>query len=161
MPKQNNIPHRLLSHHGAVCGLCRSCTGDPGGECGALTPISAARYREAVRKPKKNKFGARKTVVDGITFASRAEAKFYSQLKLREQAREVGLVELQRPFALIGPDGMLITTYRCDFAFYDYVEDRFRVLDVKGGKATQTDTFRLKRKMMKSFLGIDVEVVTQ
>lgn len=57
---------------------------------------------------------------------------------------------------MIGPDGVLITTYKCDFAFWDLKADRFRVIDVKG---VETDVFKLKRKMMKSFLGIDVETV--
>lgn len=107
-------------------------------------------------KPARNKYGAKKTVLDGIRFDSKAEANFYATLKLREKAGEVSGVELQRPFALIGPDGEVITTYRSDFAFWDHIEDRFRVVDVKG---VETDVFKLKRKMMRSMLGIEVEVV--
>lgn len=115
--------------------------------------MTAAEFRQ---QTKPNKYGAKKTVVDGITFDSRAEARYYVQLKLREQAGEVGGVELQRPFAVLGPKGELITTYKADFAFWDFTEDRFRVIDVKG---VETPVFRLKRKMVKAFLGIDVEVV--
>ena len=39
-----------------------------------------------IEKPKgKSKFGAKKTVVDGITFDSKAEAKRYGELKQLER----------------------------------------------------------------------------
>ncbi|WP_139975821.1 DUF1064 domain-containing protein [Ochrobactrum sp. CGA5] len=115
--------------------------------------MSAAEFHQTARR---NKYGAKKTTLDGITFDSKAEARFYAELKQREKAGEVGGVELQRPFVILGPKGELITTYRADFAFWDFEEDRFRVIDVKG---VETPVFRLKRKLVKSFLGIDVEVV--
>lgn len=102
-----------------------------------------------------NKYGARKTVLDGITFDSRAEANYYAKLKLRERAGEVGGVELQPRFKLLGPKGELICTYIADFAFWDHHEDRFRVVDVKG---VETAVFKLKRKMMRILKGIEVEV---
>lgn len=115
--------------------------------------MTAAEYR---RQSKPNKYGAKKTVVDGITFDSKAEARYYVQLKQREKDGEVGGVELQRPFVVLGPKGELITTYKADFAFWDFKEDRFRVIDVKG---VETAVFRLKKKLVKAFLGIDAEVV--
>ncbi|WP_395451167.1 DUF1064 domain-containing protein [Aminobacter sp. UC22_36] len=118
--------------------------------------MTAAEFRREKAKPKRNKFGAKRTVLDGQTFDSKAESDYYAVLKLREKAGEVSGVEMQRPFALIGPDGLLIATYRCDFAFWDHVEDRFRVIDVKG---VETPVFKLKQKLMKSLLGINVEVV--
>jgi len=36
--------------------------------------------------PKKHKYNARKTVVDGITFDSKREAEYYCELKLRVRA---------------------------------------------------------------------------
>lgn len=119
--------------------------------------LSRDKYREAIANPKrKNKFGAKRTTVDGITFDSKREAAFYSELKLREKAGEVGGVELQRRFALLGQDGSLICTYVADFCFWDHVADRFRCVDVKG---VETDVFKIKRKLMRACLGIDVEVV--
>lgn len=122
-----------------------------------MTNISAAQARAVLSKSRRQKYGNRKTVLDGITFDSQAEANYYAALKLRENAGEVGGVELQRPFKILGPKGELITTYRCDFAFWDHSEDRFRVIDVKG--APPTREFILKKKLMLAFLGIDVEVV--
>lgn len=121
--------------------------------------ISASEYREMTAKPKRNKYGAQKVEIDGHSFDSKAEARYYVYLKDRAKKGEIGGLVMHRKFDLIGPDGMIITTYHADFTFWDHVEGRFRVIDVKGGKATQTAAFKLKRKMMKSFLGIDVEVV--
>jgi len=118
--------------------------------------MSASEYRQSTKAPKRSKYGNRKVVVDGITFDSQAEANYYAALKIREMAGEVGGVEHQRPFNILGPKGELITTYRADFAFWDFTEDKFRVIDVKG---VETPMFRLKRKLVKAFLGIDVEVV--
>lgn len=114
--------------------------------------MSAAEFRQTA---KTNKYGAKKTVLDGIRFDSKAEATYYAKLKQREKAGEVGGVELQRPFVILGPKGELITTYKADFAFWDFKEDRFRVIDVKG---VETQVFRLKRKLVKAYLGIDVEL---
>lgn len=121
--------------------------------------ISAAEYRQTKRAAK-NKYGAKKVTIDGITFDSKREGAYYTELRQRQILDEVTAVEMQKPYVLKGPDGSVITTYRADFCFFDVTAGRYRVVDVKGGKATQTDVFRLKRKMMKSFLGIDVEVVT-
>lgn len=117
--------------------------------------ISAAQYRQT--KPKKSKYGNVKVMLDGIAFDSKAEAKYYSNLKIRERAGEVGGVELQRSFAILGPKGELVCTYRSDFCFIDHSQDgRFRCVDVKG---FETPEFKLKRKLMKAFLQIDVETV--
>nr|WP_278434289.1 DUF1064 domain-containing protein [Brucella anthropi] len=114
--------------------------------------MSAAEYRET---SKRNKYGAKKTMLDGITFDSKAEARYYAQLKQREKAGEVHSVELQRPYVL-SVDGFLIATYKADFSFWDHVEERQRVIDVK---RVVTPVFRLKQKMMKAIYGIDIEVV--
>lgn len=107
-------------------------------------------------KKKPNKFNASKTTVDNITFDSKREAAYYSELKIREKAGEVTGVEMQRPFALLGSNGTLMATFRADFCFWDNTAGRFRCIDVKG---FDTPVGKLKRKMMKGLLGIDVEIV--
>lgn len=106
-------------------------------------------------KSKRNKFGAARTLVDGICFDSKAEASYYAALKIRERAGEVCDVELQRPYCLT-VNGVLIATYRADFVFWDVALRRRRVIDVKGVK---TPTFRLKQKLMRACHGIEIEVV--
>ena len=95
-------------------------------------PISAQEYREQTRPSRKSKYGAKRTMVDGVLFDSKAEGAYYSMLKMREKAGEVSAVELQRPFPILGPKGELICTYKADFCFWDHKADRFRVVDVKG-----------------------------
>jgi hypothetical protein len=49
----------------------------------------------------RSKYGARKTVIDGITFDSKKEANRYRELKLLEKAGEICCLRLQVPFELI------------------------------------------------------------
>ncbi len=119
--------------------------------------LSRHQYQETVAKASKRpKYGNKRVELDGIVFDSKAERDYYANLKLRERAGEVGGVEIHRPFTILGPKGELICTYKCDFAFWDHVEDRFRVVDVKG---VETAVFKLKRKLMRVFAGIEVEVI--
>lgn len=121
-----------------------------------IETMSAKQYRDGGAKPKRSKYGNRKTVLDGITFDSKAEADYYAALKIREKAGEVSAVERQKPFLLLGPRGELIATYKADFVFIDHILGCQRVIDVKG---FSTDVFKLKRKMMRALLGIEVEIV--
>lgn len=118
--------------------------------------LTRQEAKAILSKPKRSKYNAQKTVVDGIKFDSKREAEYYAELKLREKAGEVVGVELQRAFALIGNNGMLIATYKADFCFWDNIADRFRCIDVKG---VETKDFKLKKKMMLGLLGINVEVI--
>ncbi|QIG70460.1 DUF1064 domain-containing protein [Rhizobium phage RHph_N28_2] len=118
--------------------------------------LTREQYLEAVSKPKRrNKFGAKKTVVDGVVFDSKREAEVYGDLKLLEIAGRISGFERQRKFNLI-VNGEIIGTYKSDFAFIDHDQDgRFRVIDVKG---VVTRDFRRVRKIIKAACNIDVEV---
>jgi len=118
--------------------------------------MSREEYLAAVAKPKRgNKFGAKRTVVDGITFDSKREAEVYGDLKLLEQAGRIGGFVRQRKFELI-VNGEIIGTYRADFAFIDHDQDgRLRVIDVKG---VVTRDFRRVCKIIKAAYNIEVEV---
>ena len=115
--------------------------------------MSSAEYR-ANGKPSRNKYGARKTVVDGITFDSKAEAAYYASLRLRYLADEVVSVELQKPYPLT-INGFVVGVYKADFAFHDVPAGKYRVIDVKG---KDTPLSKLKRKMVKAIYGLDVEL---
>lgn len=116
--------------------------------------ISAAEFTRMAKKPG-NKFGAKRVVLDGITFHSKAEAKFYCELKLREKAGEVTDVELQPRFPL-QVESEVIGVYRADFRFWDNVQNRRRVIDVKG---VQTREFRRTVKHVLAQYGIRIEVI--
>lgn len=120
--------------------------------------MSAAEFRanrEADVTERPSKYRNKKTTVDGIKFDSKREAQFYSSLKQLERAGHVYEVELQKPYALT-VNGQLVCTYKADFAFYDAIQNRNRVVDVKG---VATKDFAIKKKLMRAVFGIDVEVV--
>ena len=99
---------------------------------------------------KVTKYRAKKTVLDGITFASKAEATRYRNLKLLERAGEIQNLELQ-PSYVLEHNGTKICTYRADFK---YMQDGKEVIeDVKGFK---TPVYRLKKKLMLAIHGIDI-----
>ena len=103
-----------------------------------------------------NKYGAKRTMIDGHVFDSKAEARYYANLKLREGLGEVTDVRLQEPFVVIGPKGQVVTTFRADFVFWDVKEKRRRIIDVKG---KQTAESKLKQRVVEAFLGIQIELV--
>lgn len=98
----------------------------------------------------RSKYGAKKEIVDGITFASRKEAGRYAQLKILKGAGRVEDLELQPSFllqdAFKGRDGKTIRaiTYRADFRYYDPEMKKTVIEDVKG---FETPEYKLKRKM--------------
>ena len=120
--------------------------------------MSAAEFlaiQKADQSETPSKYRHKKTTVDGIKFDIKREAQFYSSLKQLERAGQVYEVELQRPYALT-VNGQLVCTYRADFAFYNAIQKRNRVVDVKG---VATKDFNIKRKLMRAIYGIDVEVI--
>lgn len=60
---------------------------------------SGAKAKQS--KSKKQKYNNRKTIVDGITFASKAEAIYYQELKLRKRAGDIQDFSLQPEFQLL------------------------------------------------------------
>lgn len=120
-----------------------------------MNTLSRQEYREQAKPKKQRKYRNEPVTVDGHKFASKREAAFYAELKLRDKAGEVAEVELQKPFVL-SIKGILIGTYKCDFAFYDNVRHCYRVVDVKG---VLTREFQRTRRLMRALHGIEVEVV--
>lgn len=118
--------------------------------------MTAAEMRQMMAPPKRSKYGNTPIVVDGVRFDSKAEAKYYQQLLLRERTGEVYGLERQKPF-VITVDGKLICTLKVDFYYYDQIKKSLCADDVKG--APETAVFRLKAKLVKAFYGIDVNVV--
>jgi hypothetical protein len=118
--------------------------------------MTREEYQAAIAKPKRgNKFGAKRTLVDGITFDSKREAEVYFDLKLLERAGRISGFERQRKFNLI-VNGEIIGTAKIDFAFIDHDQDgKFRVVDVKG---VVTREFKRTQKIIKAAYNIEVEV---
>ncbi len=68
---------------------------------------------------KRPKYGNRKTVLDGITFDSAAEARRWSELKLLERAGQIRNLERQIRVPLLSHSGVKIATCVIDFAYFE------------------------------------------
>lgn len=100
-----------------------------------------------------SKYRAVKTVVDGLIFASKAEARRYGELKLLEKGGYIRQLELQPEF-VFALDGKPIFKYIADFRYFEGLS---RVVeDVKG---MQTPVFRLKRKLIEAQFCVKIVVV--
>lgn len=128
-----------------------------------------------------SKYHAKKTVLDGITFDSRKEARRYSELKLLEKSGRIKDLRLQVPFELIPaqrePDqvgkrggkvkGKVIeraVIYKADFVYLERLDIPFTdeekwVEVVEDTKGVKTKEYILKRKMMLYFHGIRIREV--
>ncbi|HEY5585691.1 MAG TPA: DUF1064 domain-containing protein [Ruminiclostridium sp.] len=98
-----------------------------------------------------NKYGAKKTIIDGIKFASIAESRRYSELLLLQRAGQIESLRLQPRYTLQPKFSKGSTKYRCieyvaDFAYYDVKKGYEVIEDVKG---FSNKIFLLKQKMFE------------
>lgn len=119
-----------------------------------------------------HKYGAIRTEVDGIRFASKAEARRYSELKMLEKAGKIARLQLQPEFKLYAPrtgihgDQIVggwqnyVGTYRADFAYDELTPQATRrvIEDVKGFK---TPMYRWKKKHVEAQYGIKITEVSR
>jgi hypothetical protein len=94
------------------------------------------------------KYNNTKTVVDGITFDSKKEAKRYGELKLLESAGKISALKLQVVFVL-SPSVVIAKRKRPALKYvadFTYIENGSHVIeDCKG---MLTPVYRLKRHLM-------------
>src|SRR5690625_183598 len=100
------------------------------------------------RRTTRNKYGNRKVNIDGHTFDSKLEARYYNELKLLKQAGEIKDFELQPTFELQPSFKKYSKTirniqYKADFKVINN-DGLVEIIDIKGHK---TKEFNLKRKM--------------
>lgn len=106
-------------------------------------------------KQSRNKFNARKTIVDGIVFHSAAEANRYKILKLLEKSGRIVNLKLQEPF-VFKLHGKKIFTYFADFVYVDMDKGVNVIEDVKG---MRTPLYKLKKKLIEAYYGIKITEV--
>jgi hypothetical protein len=95
---------------------------------------------------------AKKTEVDGIEFASKAEATRYAQLKMLEQVKAIRMLKLQPHFDLVVNEKKIGRGYTADFVYFDIGRNKWIVEEVKGR------VFRdwpLRRDLFKALYGND------
>lgn len=117
------------------------------------------------RPPKRaNKFNARRVTVDNIEFDSQMEAEYYTELVLRQKAKEISGLRvhprfvLQKAFDHPTHGRQRKIEYEADFAYYE--NRRLVVVDVKGSRKSETPVFKLKKKLfLARYPDIDFRVV--
>lgn len=118
-----------------------------------------------VDAPRRSKYGAIATVVDGIRFASKKEARRYQELRLLQRINEIDDLEVQPEYPLrVSLHGLpqvevAIGTYRGDFRYRSMRDGLVVVEDVKGGAATKTPLYRWKKKHVEAQYGITIREV--
>lgn len=116
----------------------------------------------------KNKYRAQPVEIDGIRFASKAEGRRYQQLRLLEKSGEITDLECHPAFkfAVNGvpvkirsagfPNGRQ-AGYRGDFRYWDRRSNSTVVEDVKGGNATRTEAYALRKALVEAlFPGVKI-----
>lgn len=117
-----------------------------------MEKMTAKEFREMWKNsPNPNKYGNRRTKIDGFDFDSEKEAGRYAELKMLEKAGAISDLRLQVPFEL-QPDfyhnGEKIQKikYVADFV---YMQDGKQVIeDVKSDGTRNNQIYKLKKKMM-------------
>ena len=99
---------------------------------------------------KNSKYRANKTSVDGHTFDSKKEADYYSELKLRLQAKEINGFCLQPTFILA--PGL---KYKADFIVFN-TDNSYDVIDVKGYK---TKEYITKKKIFEDKYNLKINEI--
>ena len=107
-----------------------------------------------------SKYGNMKTTLNGVKFDSQKEAQRYATLRLLERAGRITNLQRQVKFVLIPAQrderGKLLErecSYVADFVYFDCALGKRVVEDTKGFR---TDTFKLKKKMMLWFHGVQI-----
>lgn len=126
--------------------------------------------RGALPLDRRSKYGAVRTVCDGITFHSKREATRYAELRLLEKAGEIHKLMLQRRLVLLVPAKDAPSThplkkigeYVADFVYCECrrgakcIESQGVVEDVKGFR---TPLYRWKKKHVEAQYGIQIKEV--
>jgi len=122
-----------------------------------MTSAEFRALRFDIDTPKRrNKFNARVVDYDGYHFASQAERDYYIILKAREDEGAISHLRVHTVWEIVPAFDYLGKHYKplhyvSDFDYTDLESEGMQtIIDVKGGKATQTPLFRLKWRLMQA-----------
>lgn len=105
------------------------------------------------RKPKELKYRNKKKVVNGLEFDSTKEARRYQDLLAWQHSGQITQLLRQQSFDIV-VNGELICSYVADFTYR--LEGQLVVEDVKSKVTRKLDLYRIKKKLMKAVLGIEI-----
>lgn len=102
-----------------------------------------------------NKFGAKKTVYNGVTYDSKKEAHRRFHLDCLAKKGDIVKIEDQPVFDIVINDTK-VCKYKADFRV-TYKDGSVEVEDVKGlKKGAAYQIFRLKKKLVKAIYNVDI-----
>ncbi|WP_038342137.1 DUF1064 domain-containing protein [Acinetobacter sp. A47] len=138
-----------------------------------MTSMSLHEYRQRYpgrlkEKASSNKFNAQKIELDGMTFDSKKELKWYIELKARQQRGEIADLKHHTKFEL-APKVKIAgekrakpaLRYFADFTYFEITPDKadYVVEDVKSLATRKLVSYRNKKHLMKTVFDIDVKEV--
>lgn len=119
----------------------------------------AKRKLKIIEDKKSQKYGARKTTIDGITFDSKFESEHYTSLKLLERAKVIKNLKLQPRFLL--QEGFVYQGHKerkIEYvADFQYEQDGEVIVEDCKSDATKTQVYMLKRKLFLYKYGNEVK----
>lgn len=119
--------------------------------------VKATAYKTLNIGTNKNKYNAKKTTVDGIVFDSIIEGNRYCELKLLQRAGQISDLKWQVPFVLFEKSkyGRKLV-YKADFT---YMQNGQLVVEDTKSKATKTQVYLLKKRILAEKYGIEIKEV--
>ena len=123
--------------------------------------MTAKEYREAVTKKRsastgcnavtgKNKYNAKKTIINGIQFDSRRESLIYQNLLNLQNKGIITHLERQKRFEVIPKTKTdRAAYYVADYVFYEVETKKWVVADCKSPITKKLPAYVLKRKLMR------------
>ena len=134
-----------------------------------LTPKQAKMFAVKAEKPellpaaKESKYRNKKVVYNGITFHSERERDRYIVLCDMEAKGFIVNVQRQVKFPIVINE-KLSCTYIADFTYkwnggIDLIVEDVKPKPNKAGKRFLTETFKLKQKLVKAVLNIEIKIV--
>ena len=103
------------------------------------------------------RYGAQKTTIDNITFASKKEANYYLVLRDLLRRGEISNLGFQPKFKVQINDKHYCT-YTADFVYYDKIGEK-HIVEVKSSGTRKDAAYRLRRKAAELYHDMKIEEV--
>jgi hypothetical protein len=95
--------------------------------------------------------------IDGVKYASKAEARRGAELRLLARAGQITDLEAHPAFPMV-INGVRVCTYNADFRYRD-ASGAVVVEDVKSPATAKDPVYRIKNKLLKALHGIQIREV--
>lgn len=118
-----------------------------------MVTITPEEYKALLRPAKPRRYRNEKVIVDEILFDSKKEARRWSDLKIMQNRGEISALMRQPEFE-INLNGVKICKIRPDFSYFG--KDGKIIEDVKSPITRKDPVYRLKKKLLRAFHGIEL-----